>query len=193
VAIGQGAVAVTPLQLAYAIGGIASGGVFRRPHLAFRDQLLALGINPKGETTREFPLRDDTVDALSKGMWGAVNEGGTGAGAHDPSLDIAGKTGTAQVVSAELQDKARKAEYKDNAWFVGYAPSSKPEIVVSALVMQGNHSTVAVPIARDVIKAYFERKASRKVPADQLQTQVRVMSQVSGPLPGEPVRLSSQR
>jgi penicillin-binding protein 2 len=193
VAIGQGAVAVTPLQLAYTIGGIASGGVFRRPHLAFRDQLLALGISPKGETTREFPLRDDTVEAVSRGMWGVVNEGGTGAGAHDPSLDIAGKTGTAQVVSAELQEKARAAEYKDNAWFVGYAPSSKPEIVVSALVMQGSHSTVAVPIAHDVIRAYFEKKASRKVPRDQLQTQVRVMSQVSGPLPGEPGRLSSDR
>jgi penicillin-binding protein 2 len=161
--------------------------------LAFRDQLLALGINPKGQTTREFPLRNDTVDALSRGMWGAVNEGGTGAGAHDPNLDIAGKTGTAQVVSAELQKSARKTEYRDNAWFVGYAPSTKPEIVVSALVMQGAHSTVAVPIARDVIKAYFEKKASRKVPPDQLQTQVRVMSQVSGTLPGEPSRVPSRQ
>jgi len=185
VAIGQGAVAVTPLQLAYAIGGIASGGVFHRPHLAFRDQLLALGVEPEGETDREFPLREETVDAVSRGMWGVVNEGGTGAGAHDPGLDIAGKTGTAQVVSGELQKSARKAEYRNNAWFVGYAPSTKPEIVVSALVMQGGHSTTAVPIARDVIRAYFQKKALRKPPANQLQTQVREMSQVLGTTPGE--------
>ena len=187
VAIGQGAVATTPLQLAYAIGGIASGGVFRRPHLAFRDQLLALGAEPKQVSAREFPLREGTVEALSRGMWGAVNEGGgTGAGAHDPGLDIAGKTGTAQVVSEELQKAARKVEYKNNAWFVGYAPSTRPEIVVSALVMQGDHSTVAVPIARDVIKAYFEKKTARRPRPDQLQTRVRVMSQVLGPLPSEP-------
>ena len=185
VAIGQGAVAVTPLQLAYAIGGIASGGVFHRPHLAFRAQLLALGVEPEQETSREFPLREETVDAVSKGMWGAVNEGGTGARAHDPSLDIAGKTGTAQVVSDELQKSARKAEYKNNAWFVGYAPSAKPEIVVSVLVMQGEHSTTAVPIARDVIKAYFQKKALRRPPANQFQTQVREMSQVLGTTPSE--------
>jgi penicillin-binding protein 2 len=187
VAIGQGAVATTPLQLGYAIGGIASGGVFRRPHLAFRDQLLALGAQPKQVTAREFPLREGTVEALSRGMWGVVNEGGgTGTGAHDPGLDIAGKTGTAQVVSEELQKAARKGEYKNNAWFVGYAPSTRPEIVVSALVMQGDHSTVAVPIARDVIKAYFEKKAARRPRPNQLQTQVRVMSQVLGPPPSEP-------
>jgi penicillin-binding protein 2 len=187
VAIGQGAVATTPLQLGYAIGGIASGGVFRRPHLAFRDQLLALGAEPKQVSAREFPLREGTVEALSRGMWGVVNEGGgTGAGAHDPGLDIAGKTGTAQVVSEELQKSARKVEYKNNAWFVGYAPSTRPEIVVSVLVMQGDHSTVAVPIARDVIKAYFEKKAARRPRPDQLQTRVRVMSQVLGPLPSEP-------
>ena len=187
VAIGQGAVAATPLQLGYAIGGIASGGVFRRPHLAFRDQLLALGAEAKQVTAREFPLRDGTVEALSRGMWGVVNEGGgTGTGAHDPSLDIAGKTGTAQVVSEELQKASRKGEYKNNAWFIGYAPSSRPEIVVSALVMQGDHSTVAVPIARDVIKVYFEKKAARRPRPDQLQTQVRVMSQVLGPPTSEP-------
>jgi penicillin-binding protein 2 len=193
VAIGQGAVAVTPLQLAYAIGGIASGGVFHRPHLAFRDQLLALGVEPEQETDREFPLREETVDAVSRGMWGVVNEGGTGAGAYDPGLDIAGKTGTAQVVSAELQKSARKAEYKSNAWFVGYAPSAKPEIVVSVLVMQGEHSTMAVPVARDVIRAYFQKKALRRPPANQFQTHVREMSQVLGTTPGEARRAPQGR
>jgi penicillin-binding protein 2 len=146
VAIGQGAVATTPLQLAYTLGGITSGGVFRRPHVAFNNQLLPVTLEPAEDSIREFPLSDNTVDAVCKGMWGVVNEGGTGASAYEPGLDMAGKTGTAQVVSTELQQSAGKHEYRNNAWFVGYSPSSKPEIVVSALVMQGDHSTVAVPI-----------------------------------------------
>jgi penicillin-binding protein 2 len=117
-------------------------------------------------------------------MWGAVNEGGTGAAAYEPGLDIAGKTGTAQVVSVELEQAAKKHEYRNNAWFVGYSPSAKPEIVVAALVMQGDHSTVAVPIARDVIKAYFQKKAARRPPPGQLQTQIRVLSEAREPLPG---------
>ena len=185
VAVGQGAVAVTPLQLAYAIGGIASGGEFRRPHLAFRNQLLALGVKSKEEEEdRRFPLSDETVEALSRGMWGVVNEGGTGASAYEPGLDIAGKTGTAQVVSVELEQAAKKHEYRSNAWFVGYSPSAKPEIAVAALVMQGDHSTVAVPIARDVIKAYLQKKAARRPPPGQLQTQIRVLSEAREPLPG---------
>ena len=146
VAIGQGAVVVTPLQLAHTIGAIALGGTFARPRLAFRDQLLALGVDPPEENTSNFPLSGETLEAVSRGMWGVVNEGeGTGADARCPGIDIAGKTGTAQVVSVDLMKSAGNAGYKNNAWFVGFAPSNKPEIVVAALVMRGEHSTVAVP------------------------------------------------
>ncbi|MFB3920675.1 MAG: penicillin-binding protein 2 [Terriglobia bacterium] len=181
VAIGQGAVATTPLQLAYAIGGIASGGIFHRPHLAFKGQLLALGLKPDDESEHQFPLSEGTVDAVCKGMWGVVNEGGTGAAAREPGLDIAGKTGTAQVVSTGLQQAARKHEFKSNAWFVGYSPTDRPEIVVSALVMQGEHSTLAVPIVRDVIRTYLEKKEAHRPPRNQLQTQVRVLSEARTP------------
>ncbi len=179
VAIGQGAVTVTPVQIAYGIGGIISGGIFHRPHLAFKDQLLALGMKPPDEEDRSFPLAEGTVEAVSRGMWGVVNEGGTGGSAQSPGLDISGKTGTAQVVSASLKDSGgRKAEFRSNAWFVGYAPSSQPEIVVSALVLQGEHSAVAVPVVRDVIKAYYDKKTSRLPHPPVEQTQTRVMSQV---------------
>ncbi len=179
VAIGQGAVAVTPLQLAYTIGGIASGGVFHQPHLAFRDQLLALGLDPpEGAERKEqrFPLSEGTVAAVTKGMWGVVNEGGTGASARAPGLDIAGKTGTAQVVSVNLQESAHKSEFKNNAWFVGYSASTSPEIVVSVLVMRGEHSAVAAPVARDVIKAYYDKKLSRPPVPNQTQAQARLRS-----------------
>ncbi len=180
VAIGQGAVQVTPLQLAYTIGGIASGGVFYSPHLAFRDQLLALGVDPPLKDERDFPLSKETVEALNNAMWGVVNEGGgTGSGARCAGIDIAGKTGTAQVVSVGLQQSAKKAEYKNNAWFVGYAPAENPQIVVAVLVMRGEHSAVAAPIARDVIKAYFDKKMEQKPPLKQMQTEVKMLSEVN--------------
>ena len=177
VAIGQGAVVVTPLQLARMIGGIASGGSFVRPHLAFRDQLMALGVDPPDHSARNFPLSEDTLEVLTRGMWGVVNEGeGTGAGARCPGIDISGKTGTAQVVSVDLQKSAHSESFKNNAWFVGYAPSHKPEIVVAALVMQGEHSTVAAPLAREVIRAYFDKKTAQNPPPVQTQNQVRTLS-----------------
>jgi penicillin-binding protein 2 len=178
VAIGQGAVAVTPLQLAYMIGGVLSGGVLQQPHLAFRDQLRVLNVAEDSETLRQFPLNAKTVELLSGGMRGVVNEGGTGAGAFEPGLDMGGKTGTAQVVSMKLRESAKKAEYRSNAWFVGYSPTDKPEIVVCALVLQGEHSALAVPMVRDVIKAYLAKNPLRRPKDDQLQTQIRVLSEV---------------
>jgi penicillin-binding protein 2 len=177
VAIGQGAVVATPLQLAHMIGAIALGGTFVRPHLAFRDQLLALGVDPSDEGGRTFPLSESTLEALTRGMWGVVNEAeGTGASARCPGIDIAGKTGTAQVVSVDLQKSARNASFNNNAWFVGYAPSNKPEIVVAALVMQGEHSWVAAPLAREVIKAYFDKRTAQKSPPLQTQNGARMLS-----------------
>jgi len=164
VAIGQGAVAVTPLQLAAMVGGVALGGVFPRPHMVVPEELDQLGVDPPKDDTRRFPLKPGTVDVLSKALWGVVNEGGgTGGGAHLDGLDVCGKTGTAQVVSVGLQRSAHKAEFNNNAWFVGYAPNNRPEIVVAVLVLQGGHSSVATPIAREVIKAYWEAKHPRSL------------------------------
>ncbi len=156
VAIGQGALTVTPLQLAHAIGGLVMGGVWHTPHLL-------AGAN-RHETPRRAQLNPDNVAKVIYGMYGVVNEGGTGARARVPGIEICGKTGTAQLASNEAI-KALKAanSLKDNAWFVGFAPRENPEIVVVALVEGGLHgSTAAAPIARDVIKTYFDKKASRQ-------------------------------
>lgn len=172
VAIGQGAVQVTPLQVAYVIGGIASGGEFVRPHLAFRQELDKLGDDPPPHSGFQFPLHQSTVQAVTNGMWGVVNQpGGTGVGARCPGLNIGGKTGTAQVVSERLKDSTHKARYRNNAWFVGYSPSPDPDIAVAVLVMRGQHSSVAAPIAGDVIKAYYQEMGKTKTPA-QLMSQV---------------------
>ena len=178
VAIGQGAVEVTPLQVAYAYGGIASGGVFRRPHLAFPGIPNTLNVDLKDKSERRFPLKDQTLDILLKGMWGVVNEGGgTGAGARCPGIDIAGKTGTAQVVSAGLQKSTHSSDFNNNAWFVGFSPPSDPNIVVAVLVMKGGHSAVASPVARDVIKAFYDKLHPTKPAQDG--TQAKLLSQVT--------------
>jgi penicillin-binding protein 2 len=159
VAIGQGALAVTPLQLSYMVGGVVSGGVFHRPELTFRKEVESLGLDPPAHDCLRFPIHPATVGAVDGGMWGVVNEGGgTGAGARIPGLAVAGKTGTAQVVSAAFRRSGRNGNYLANAWFVGYAPFKDPGIVVSVLVMHGGHSSVAAPIVGQVIKAYYEEK-----------------------------------
>ena len=94
-----------------------------------------MGVDPPDTSPHDFPLSEDTIAAVKSGMWAVVNEGGgTGGAARCPGIDISGKTGTAQVVSQALQQSAKSSEYKNTAWFVGYAPSDKPEIVVAALV-----------------------------------------------------------
>lgn len=169
VAIGQGALAVTPIQLARMIGGVALGGVFYRPHLLFPGEIAKL--DPPGPRVRRFPLNPAAVQAVSQGMWGVVNEGGTGARARVAGLDIAGKTGTAQVVSAAFHRTAHDtANYKANAWFVGYAPANNPQIVVAALVMHSGESWVAaVPIVGQVMKAYFGENPLPKPPVSPKQ------------------------
>lgn len=77
-----------------------------------------------------------------------------------PGVEVCGKTGTSQLVSnAALRSAALSEKFKDNAWFVGFAPRQNPEIVVVALYEGGEHGHLAAPIVRDVIKAYFDKKA----------------------------------
>ncbi len=150
VAIGQGATIVTPLQLASAIGGISVGGVWHRPHL----------VKEKPEPGRKVSLNQDNIAKVIYGMWGVVNDGGTGGRARLPGLDVCGKTGTAQLASNQyLKGTKAGRGMKDNAWFVGFAPRNAPEIIVVAFFENGEHGPNAAPIVRDVLKAYFDKKA----------------------------------
>jgi penicillin-binding protein 2 len=154
VAIGQGALTVTPLQMARAIGGLALGGVWHHPHL--------VKATAHGETPDAAKLAPESVEQVVSGMFGVVNEGGTGYLAQIPNLDVCGKTGTAQVASAELAKRVGGLEMKDNAWFVGFAPRQAPEIVVVALWDHGAEGPLAAPIVRDVLKVYFDKKTRQR-------------------------------
>lgn len=176
VAIGQGDVQVSPLQLAYAMGGLATGGVWQRPHLVreARDE----------GSTHRHNLQVENVLKIIDGLYAVVNEGGTGGGSRLPGISMSGKTGTAQLASNTLlKGTALGRTMKDNAWFFGFAPRESPEIIVAALYESGEHGNWAAPIVRDIIKAHYDKKARQKVapalitggPAS-LTTQVRPVS-----------------
>ncbi len=150
VSIGQGAVMVTPIQLARMIGGVASGGRFVQPHLLEDD--------PNVKTTM-FPISQNTENVVTEGMWGVVNEpdGTTSELVKLKNIDFCGKTGTAQTESYSLQHRLGK-HVKENGWFVGYAPRENPEIVVAALVQGAGWGSFVAPIVRDVVKAYYYKK-----------------------------------
>jgi penicillin-binding protein 2 len=153
VAIGQGAVTTTPLQLARMIGGIASGGVFKQPHLLKDAQNV-------GE--QRFPISEPTMEKITDAMYGVVNEpGGTGGHLKLTGIELSGKSGTAQVIGYSKMALVHKgSQYADNAWFVGYAPKRNPEIVVAVLVQEsGQHGGEAAgPVVRDIVKIYYDKK-----------------------------------
>ena len=154
VAVGQGATTTTPLQLAMTIGGIASGGVFKQPHLLKTKQNVP---------DFRFPLTEHTTEIITNAMYGVVNEGGTAAASRLEGIEFCGKTGSSQLISNEGRKRIGGGRrFTDNAWFVGYAPRRNPEIVVAVLVEHGEHgSTAAAPVARDIIKRYYEKKSQR--------------------------------
>jgi penicillin-binding protein 2 len=156
VAVGQGAVTTTPLQLARMIGGIASGGVFKQPHLLKDAQNV-------GE--ERVNISEDTVEKITNAMYGVVNEaGGTGGHLRLAGIELSGKSGTAQVIGYATRDRlGKQKKFEDNAWFVGYAPKRNPEIVVAVLVQEsGQHGGEASgPVARDIIKMYYDKKEKK--------------------------------
>jgi penicillin-binding protein 2 len=158
VSIGQGAVNVTPLQAAWAMGGLASGGRLKTPHLVSPEKLRALGMEVPDVHTEEYPLHQSTVDIVTKAMWGVVNEAsGTGGSARVQGFDVAGKTGTAQVVNKQFYGQGENSE--DHAWFVGVAPYRNPELAVAIFIEHGGHGgEAAAPVAHAIFDAYYKKK-----------------------------------
>jgi penicillin-binding protein 2 len=184
VAIGQGALTVTPLQLARAIGGLAVGGVWHHPHMLK---------SAAPDKPNQWNLNPQNVKDIIDGMYGVVNEGGTGGRAQIPGIEVCGKTGSAQLASNEFLKGSGAGGAKnmlDNAWFEGFAPRSAPEIVVVAFFEHGVHGQFAAPIVRDVMKAYFDKKARLAGLAQQKQSMEAKLAAMGGMglTPAAPVR-----
>ena len=167
VGIGQGATTVTPLQLARALGGIASGGALKRPHVVFPDEvppemLQAIHDTYPGSGDRVVPITPANWETITDAM-AATTTTGTAAAVHLEGIDFAGKTGTAQVVShsAGATSLGKGAE-RANAWFVGMAPRRNPDIVVAVLCEHGGWGAEAsAPVAAKVINAFVTKQRKR--------------------------------
>ncbi|MBM3803133.1 MAG: penicillin-binding protein 2 [Acidimicrobiia bacterium] len=161
VSIGQGYVSLTLIQTARAFGGFGIGGIFRTPHVVSVEELKRWGQVPDFFTERRFQLEEQTFQIVSRGLWGVVNEWGTGRRAAVPGFDVGGKTGTAQVVGREAQKAAageKKEEFEDNAWFVGYAPIHSAQIAAAVLVEHGGHGgESAAPVVHDMFQVFYDK------------------------------------
>jgi len=147
VAIGQGPLLVTPVQIASLMAVVANGGTRVIPHLV------------AGEGHREATGLDPGALALVReALSAAVNDGGTGAAARMPNLEVAGKTATVQVVEQVTWTDTADLPYerRDHAWFASFAPASDPKLVVVVFVEHGGHgSQAAAPVAKLVYETFF--------------------------------------
>jgi penicillin-binding protein 2 len=183
ISIGQGFDSVTPLQLAAAYSTFANGGTLWRPRIVksieTTDGRLYKEFLP--EKKGKMPLSQVTFDLLGDALWGVVNEpNGTGKAARRPGADVCGKTGTAQVVGLPENEKARREKkigvlQRDHALFVCFAPLKNPEIAVAVIVENAGHGgSVAAPIARKILDAYFEGKKQDRMPQAVAQSQLKL-------------------
>jgi penicillin-binding protein 2 len=187
-AIGQGDVTVTPLQLAVAYAAIANGGKVMKPQLV-RSVLDARGVVVEDHApvqVADVGLSAHDLSLLKEALAHVTEAGGTAAGLlsrHDRYADmsawlresgmtIVGKTGTAQVVQLSKKVKHVRAEdvayeQRDHAWFVGFAPYDRPEIVVVTMTEHGGFGgSTSGPVTAEVLRTWFTKVRGRGRYAD---------------------------
>ena len=158
VAIGQGSVTVTPLQMAKVVAMIGNNGIPIQPHVVRGVRGREGQWIEKWKPTTQAPsltLQPRQLKAVQAALAAVVTEG-TAQRAQSSMVTIAGKTGTAQVVSLrpESEEDVPK-EFREHAWFVAYAPFERPSIAVAVLLEHMGHGgAVAAPLAKQLIEAY---------------------------------------
>jgi penicillin-binding protein 2 len=170
VAIGQGQVSVTPISLAVMMSVVANGGTRFVPHLirAFDDGSGWKQVPPP-PPAGQFNFKAATASALHDGLWLVVNGAGTGGRGKIPGLDVAGKTGTAQVISIQGRKAAAArnsdVDLRDHGWFVFFAPRDNPEIAGVIFAEHAEHGYLGAPIAKHMIATYFAKKRGEPLPS----------------------------
>jgi penicillin-binding protein 2 len=160
-AIGQGPLLMTPLQVARAVSGLIEGGRLPTPHLFLASQDPKTGVRLRYDSPprKSLALDPRRLALVKDGMWAVMNEpGGTAFGSRIPGLEAGGKTGTVQVVgrNAVLRAGVDRSRIEDHAWFTAFAPVTDPKIVVVVFVEHGGHGgAAAAPIARRLLAKYF--------------------------------------
>ena len=160
VGIGQGAIAITPVQLLRAISAISMGGKMVVPHVISPSDMPPGYVEAAKYTeVKSVPFDPNGWTFITDAMGRVLLPEGTAPSAHVPGIDIAGKTGSAQVVSLALRAKVKNQdEFAQNGWFVGFTPRRNPDIVVCVLFQGGEHGRLAARLATQVIKAYVEKQ-----------------------------------
>ena len=152
--------AITPVQLMRAIAAISMDGRMVVPHVADPAGL------PPGylevshlDAVKSIPIDPNGWNLITDAMSRVLLPEGTAPSAHVPGIDIAGKTGSAQVVSLATRAKhANNEALNQNGWFVGFTPRRNPDIVVCVLFEGGEHGKLAARLATQVIKAYVDKQ-----------------------------------
>jgi penicillin-binding protein 2 len=177
VGIGQGAVAVTPVSMAVYMATIANGGTRVTPHLVKAVEEGNSGWQPIATPAPQshFDMDPDKLQAIRDGMWMVVNAAGTGGRARIAGHDVAGKTGTAQVISNQGRAAARSGkDLRDNGWFAFFAPRDKPEIAGIVFLEHGMHGPNAASVAHHILDTYFAKKDGRPLPPPPTVEQMRL-------------------
>ena len=169
VAIGQGQVSVTPASMAVMIATVANGGTRVTPHVIRAvDEGGGWKMATPPAVAGRVAFRPETLSALHDGLWMAVNAAGSGGRARIPGRDVAGKTGTAQVISIQGRQAAEARgsdrDLRDHGWFVFFAPKENPQIAGVIFGEHNEHGYLGAPIAKHVIETYFAKKEGRSLP-----------------------------
>ncbi len=150
-AIGQGDILTTPLQIAYLYAGLANGGKFVRPHVMrqLRDDDGRVTGKAEVETSAEISLNPQMLSGVVQALTGVVQGKGTAAATFQgfpvAQIPVAGKTGTSEIAGKQ-----------STAWFVGFAPAGDPKYVVAVAIEQGGHGgETAAPVARRIFERLF--------------------------------------
>ncbi len=160
VGIGQGAVAITPVQLLRAVSAISLGGRMVVPHVINPTDLPPSYVEAQHYTeVKKVPIDPNGWNFITDAMSRVLLPEGTAPSAHIPGIDIAGKTGSAQIVSLTTRARFKNSDdLAQNGWFVGFTPRRNPDIVVCVLFQGGEHGRLAARLATQVIKAYVDKQ-----------------------------------
>jgi penicillin-binding protein 2 len=187
VGIGQGAVAITPVQLMRAVSAISMGGHMVVPHVINPADLPPGFVQAQNMTeVKSVPIDPNGWTFITDALSRVLLPEGTAPSAHIPGIDIAGKTGSAQIVSLALRAKHQNsAEFAQNGWFVGFTPRRNPDIIVCVLFEGGEHGKLAARLATQVIKAYVDKQQRQPTKMAGAKPKVEIGAMWSEPDTGE--------
>jgi len=190
VSIGQGQVSVTPVSMAVYMATLANGGTRVTPHLvkAYDEGKGWMPI-PSPPPQSKVTIDHEKLQAIRDGLWMVVNAGGTGGRARIANEDVSGKTGTAQVISNQGRAAAARSgkDFRDNGWFVFFAPRDHPTIAGVVFLEHGIHGPNAASLAHHILDVFFAKQDGRPLPPPPTHDDLRLDYKDPMAQHGEPI------